>query len=368
MLIRLVAFDIDGVITSGKVTVDRDGRETKSIDYRDIDAIFHLKRTGYTVALITAENSDMAAFFGRRFDIEHFYSGVQDKRVRLEEIAEGLGIPSSEVCYVGDSAKDAAAIAYAGLGACPANATQAAIEAADIQLSRRGGDGAVAELVAEIERRQNSSEMYTTHNKEPRTDTTAGLKPPCFMASVAEHLETVKALSADPDLLARINAATAHVGSVLKSGGKILLCGNGGSAADSQHIAAEFVGKFKALRRALPAEALTVNTSSLTAIGNDFAFEEIFSRQVEAIGAPGDLLWGISTSGGSKNVLAALQVAKAQGLSTLMMTGSSSDQAKLAFCDHVIAVPSASTPRIQEMHILIAHSICEDAERLFVTS
>jgi D-sedoheptulose 7-phosphate isomerase len=147
-----------------------------------------------------------------------------------------------------------------------------------------------------------------------------------------------------------------------EAGKKILLFGNGGSAADAQHIAAELVGKYYMDRRPLPAEALTVNTSSLTAIGNDYAFERIFARQVEALGNPGDVAIGISTSGNSPNVIEAIRAAKKKGMITIGLTGAEGGRLKNEV-DYCICVPSKDTPRIQEAHILIGHIWCELIER-----
>lgn len=144
----------------------------------------------------------------------------------------------------------------------------------------------------------------------------------------------------------------------LQAGGKILVFGNGGSASDSQHMAAELVGRFKKERRALAAIALTTNTSILTAIGNDYGYEAVFARQVEALGRKGDVAVGISTSGNSPNVLRALQQAKRMGLETVGITGG--DGGKLrGSSDTLIAAGSKDTPRIQEAHILILHALCE---------
>ena len=152
---------------------------------------------------------------------------------------------------------------------------------------------------------------------------------------------------------------------VYEAGKKVLLFGNGGSAADAQHIAAEFVGKFYLDRRPLPAEALTVNTSSLTAIGNDYAFEQVFARQVEALGNPGDMAIGISTAGNSSNVFRAVRTAKHKGLITVGLTGANGGRLK-GEVDYCICVPSEDTPRIQEAHILVGHILCELVEeRLF---
>lgn len=148
----------------------------------------------------------------------------------------------------------------------------------------------------------------------------------------------------------------------LRKGRKLLVFGNGGSAADSQHIAAELVGRFKMERKALPAIALTTNTSSLTAIANDYGYDVVFSRQIEALGAKGDVALGISTSGNSKNVIEAFKKAKAIGLTTIALTGQ--DGAKLKrMCDISIIVETKYTPSIQESHIMIIHIICSLIER-----
>ncbi len=147
-----------------------------------------------------------------------------------------------------------------------------------------------------------------------------------------------------------------------RDGHKVLLFGNGGSAADAQHIAAEFVGRYYLDRPALPAQALTVNTSSLTAIGNDYDFDQVFARQIEAFGQPGDVAIGISTSGNSRNVIAALRAAKRRDMVTIGMTGESGGQLK-AEVEYCICVPSADTPRIQEGHILVGHIVSELVEQ-----
>ncbi len=152
---------------------------------------------------------------------------------------------------------------------------------------------------------------------------------------------------------------------VLGAGGKVLLFGNGGSAADAQHIAAELTGRYKTERRGLPAIALTTDTSALTAIGNDYGYERVFDRQVEALANPGDLLIGISTSGNSENVCRALRLGREIGCKTIGFSGR--DGGKMSgLCDLNIVVPSDDTPRIQEMHIMIGHIICQAVDQLVV--
>jgi len=162
------------------------------------------------------------------------------------------------------------------------------------------------------------------------------------------------------DLVAHV--ATQIVKS-LRAGGKVIFFGNGGSAAHAQHLAAEFTGRYLKERRALPALALHANTSSLTAISNDYGFEFVFARQIEALGKEGDVAVGISTSGNSPNVLRALEAAKSKNIYTVALTGLTGGKMK-PLADHTICIPTDETPRIQECHILTGHLICEIVEEM----
>jgi D-sedoheptulose 7-phosphate isomerase len=175
--------------------------------------------------------------------------------------------------------------------------------------------------------------------------------------------ELRSALSILREATAPVVSAACLITDALRSGGKVMFCGNGGSAADAQHLAAEFMGRYLRDRVPLPALALTVDTSALTAIGNDYGYPEVFARQLRGVGRPGDVLVGISTSGKSANVILALKAAREIGARTIAMTGmQASEMATLA--DIVIQVPASRTNRIQEMHITVGHIICgivEDA-------
>ncbi len=155
-----------------------------------------------------------------------------------------------------------------------------------------------------------------------------------------------------------IEEAADYMIEAIRVGGKILLCGNGGSAADCQHIAAELVGRFQRERKGFSAVALTTDTSIITSLGNDYGYRYVFSRQVEALGRRGDVLIGISTSGKSENVITAMERAKELGMRTVALTGINTDDL-VSVSDVIISVPSASTQRIQEAHITVAHIICE---------
>lgn len=179
-----------------------------------------------------------------------------------------------------------------------------------------------------------------------------------FKEKFREHARVIHEMENSPQLMKTLKDVAQVFVNALKGGHAVLICGNGGSAADAQHIAAELVGRFHIERRALNAEALTVNTSSLTAIGNDYAYDAVFSRQVEAKGKKGDVLLALSTSGSSKNVVKAVEKANALKMITVGLTGNKSGTPLEQCAQYCIKVPSANTPRIQEAHILIGHILC----------
>lgn len=181
---------------------------------------------------------------------------------------------------------------------------------------------------------------------------------------ISEHFRAhQKVISSTLDLLQNEIYETGKLlANALDSGATLFWCGNGGSASDSQHLAAELVGRFKNNRKALRSIALTTDTSVLTCIANDFSYDDVFSRQVEALARPGDVLIGISTSGQSENILRAFRVSKAMGVTTIALLGKGGGSAK-SMTDYTLIVPSDSTARIQETHILIGHILCELIEQ-----
>jgi D-sedoheptulose 7-phosphate isomerase len=177
----------------------------------------------------------------------------------------------------------------------------------------------------------------------------------------ARLTETAEVLGQVRSQAPAIHEAAEALARVYRRGGKLLLCGNGGSAADAQHIAGELTGRFLRERAAWPAIALHCNSSITTAIANDYSADVIFSRQVEALGRPGDMLWALSTSGRSRNCIEAMVVAKAKGVSTLAFVGGDGGEMR-RLADLCVHVPHSSTPRVQEVHIVLAHIICELVE------
>ncbi len=179
---------------------------------------------------------------------------------------------------------------------------------------------------------------------------------------ITDSIATKQKLLNDKNLLNLIEQVTADIIKCFEHDGKVLFCGNGGSAADAQHLAAEFTGRFYTDREPLFAEALHVNTSYLTAVANDYSYDEVYTRLVKAKGRKGDVLVALSTSGNSSNIIKAINTANERGMITVGLTGASGGKMK-DICTYLINVPSTDTPRIQESHIMIGHIICELTER-----
>ena len=184
-----------------------------------------------------------------------------------------------------------------------------------------------------------------------------------IQASIDVKQQVVKS----KELLSTIEKVVEVITQSLQNNGRIYFCGNGGSAADAQHLAAEFSGRFYTDRKALPAEALHCNTSYLTAVANDYSFDVIYARLIDGIGVKGDVLVGLSTSGNSGNIVKAFEVAKEKGIITVGFTGLSGGTMK-SLSDHLINIPSTYTPRIQESHILVGHIICQLVEEKYFSN
>lgn len=348
-MIELIVFDIDGVITDGSVIIDSKGAEQKQINLKDIDAIYELHRRGYKLAAITGEDTAIVDYFEKRFPWEYFYRGNKTKKETMQQIEKGTGIDRKKICYIGDGKYDVEPLMYAGLGLCPANAIDRAKNAADIILQNDGGKGCIWEMISILEKYNDEK---CAHNY--------------FFQRLAEHTNIFKKLASDQELTNTVMEIGDKIIDLLNQGGGLYLCGNGGSAADAQHIATEFISRFYKERPGLNAEALSVNTSTITAIGNDYSFERVFARQLEAKAKAGDMVIGITTSGTSKNVLEALRYAKENEMITVLLMGGFENPELDDEADYIIKVPSLITPRIQEAHIFIGHVIAEYVEhRMF---
>jgi len=344
--IQVLALDIDGVLTDSRAAIGVDGSEQKRFSFRDLDAITLARRIGLHVVLITGEDNSMVDVIARRFGVDDVVRGTKDKRVALESLAARLDVEAAAICYVGDSDRDAPALVWAGLGLAPGDASPVAKGVAHRVLTCAGGDGAVAEAVALLAQQREDA------SKAPQLE--------ARMRRIVEDslFAHQRLLDESLPILSQIAAILVRA---LHTGRKILLFGNGGSAADAQHVASELVGRFLKDRQPWPVIALTTDTSVLTAIGNDWDFADIFVRQVQALAKPGDVTVGISTSGRSTNVLRALAAGREIGAITVGFTGINGEQMS-GVCNICFCAPSSAAPRIQELHVLAWHTICEVVE------
>ena len=344
-MIKLIVFDIDGVITDGSIIVDSQGREQKQVNLKDIDAIYELLRRGFKLAAITGEDTEIVEYFHKRFPWDFFYKGNNTKKETMQLIEQSTGIDRKDICYIGDGKYDIEPLLYAGLGVCPANAIDVAKSAADLILQNDGGKGCIWEMISILEQYNDpdSAQNYFYHR-------------------LKEHSDIFKRLATDPNVTGQIRKIGNNIINIFNNGRGLYLCGNGGSAADAQHIATEFISRFYHERPGLNAEALSVNTSTITAIGNDYSYERIFARQLEAKAKAGDMLIGISTSGKSKNVLEAIRYANNHDITSVLLMGGYELNEENNIADETIRIPSLITPRIQEAHIFIGHVIAEYVE------
>lgn len=351
-MIKALIFDIDGVITDGKKYTDGSLHEIKTISYKDLDTVKTFQTENILVGCISGEDT----IFSRRIaeSLDYSVLGEKNKKKAIEEFSNRNGIDASEICYIGDGKYDIEALRYVGMAACPYDAIQEVKNVSDIVLNTYGGQGCIAEL-------------YTRLNHLRRIETTVDNTEGGFLdiihLRVKDHLSMAGQVLEDTNLLRVIDTVCQKIINSYQNNGQLFLCGNGGSAADAQHLAAELVGRFYLERQAYSAEALSTNTSIITALANDYDYNMIFARQVEAKGRQGDVLIGITTSGKSQNVLQAFQCAKKRNLVTVLMSGKINGYLPmLDYTDYVIEIPSHDTPRIQEGHILIGHIICDIIE------
>ncbi len=348
--IQVLALDIDGVLTDGRVGITPDGQDRKEIAFRDLDAIAAARRAGLRIALVTGEDGPMVRMIAERIQPDHVIAGAKDKHAALQSLAQIMNTEAGRICFVGDADRDALAFAGIGLGLAPADASPRARARAHRVLLSRGGAGAVAEAVDIV--LELSEDVRRGAERESAL---SRVIDESILAHARMRQESVGVLGQVAQMLIR----------AFRSGNKLLLCGNGGSAADAQHVAGEIVGRFALERDPWPAMALSTDTSILTAIGNDWSFDDVFARQVHAFAKSGDVVCGISTSGGSKNVVRALEVARKRGATTLAFTGQRGGAVADA-ADLVFRAPATQTPRIQELHILGWHGVCEVVERALV--
>lgn len=350
--IKAIVFDVDGVITDGKKYLYGQ-QEAKSVSLKDLDAIHMLKKDQYIVGAITGENTEFTQKLKADLELDFFVMGCKQKWTELQIKMQEFNLKKEEICYVGDGKYDLEVLQQVGFSCCPADAIQEVKEASKYVLDTLGGNGCIAEIYSNL------------HNLVKMSQ--GGNYNLAVLQRMKQHNDLLYRVIYDEKRIKTISQIIENIIECYRNEGKLLLCGNGGSAADAQHLATELVSRFYKERKALPAVALNVNTSTLTAISNDYQYDRVFSRQVEAFGKEGDVLLGISTSGRARNVIEAFEIAKKRRLKTILLTGELDDDAEIVdYADLIFRVPSKDTPRIQEMHILIGHIICEQVEKSLV--
>jgi D-sedoheptulose 7-phosphate isomerase len=343
--ISLVVFDFDGVMTDNRVRVHQSGDEAVWCHRGDGLGIARLREAAFDVIVLSTETNPVVTARCRKLNIQAIQS-CDDKLTALQRFAAERDLSAGQIAYVGNDINDLACMEWVGWPIAVADAVPSVRAAAKWVTHLPGGGGAVREVADRL--------VAARLNTDPAIE--------WARQSVWQSLEVKQAIAGSEPLLSQIVRVARAMADVLRSDGRVFFFGNGGSAADAQHLAAELVGRFALERRALPAMALSVNSSVVTAIGNDYGYEQVFSRQLEGLGRAGDMAIGITTSGNSANVVRAMESGHAMGLRTIAMTGARGGQIRAAV-DECLCVPSELTPRIQEGHILIGHMLCEFAER-----
>ena len=354
---KALILDIDGVITDGTLGLSADGGQSKAIRFRDMGAINRLRLAGFRIGLLTGESGALVDAVASYVKPDAIIVESLDKLAGIRDICERLSVELDETCYVGDADRDAPAIEAVGIGIAPADATARARAAAGHVLRSSGGEGAVEEVVEILLKVESPKAAFGSVDFGEDSAEIGRLIDQRLTESVRVKTEFGEGQSEN------IARAASLIARSFAQGGKVLCCGNGGSAADAQHMAGEFVGHLMVERPPLPALALSSDPSIVTAIGNDYGFDEVFARQVRAHATDGDVVVGFSTSGNSPNVTKALEAAKEIGAETIGFTGEGSG-AMGPVSDVLIAAPSSVTPRIQECHVAAMHALCEAVDVL----
>lgn len=343
--LKAVALDVDGVLTDDTFGWDAQGVETKRFAFLDVMGVSRATKAGFVFALVSGEATSFVDRYAAKMKIGDVFQGTKDKASSVREFAKRHDLQTDEILFVGNDINDLEAMSICGLSAAPIDAHDSVIRYVDYVTKRPGGHGAVREVLDLL-----MSRDVATSNVEKRPDMSN-----FFAEELAAHQDVLSKL---------VNEHGAELEQLRKlfmdcftGGHKLLFCGNGGSAADSQHIAAEFINRFRFDRPALPAIALTVDTSVLTCIGNDSSYDFVFSRQVEALAQPGDVVVGITTSGRSKNILLALEAAKKKKAIAVGLTGKDGVARMKDVTDFCLGVPSNDTARIQEGHEFALHCV-----------
>ncbi len=342
----LLVYDFDGVMTDNRVSVSESMVETVTCNRADGLGVNMIRALGVPQVIISTEANPVVAARAKKLRLE-VLQDVADKRAALESYCRAKGYALERVMFVGNDVTDIEAMRIVGWPASPADAHPRVRAISRIVTRTVGGGGVVKELAEEVIMEQTPAVAATA--------SVAGAAE-IIRAEIVEGVRLREALLADGAIIARIETIANTIVASLAKGGKLFLAGNGGSYADAQHIAAEFVGRFMVERAPLAAIALGMNGSSITAIGNDYSYADVFVRELKALGRKGDVLIAISTSGNSGNLIEAIAAARALGIETFGLLGKGGG--KIGALVPSIVIPSDHTARIQELHITVGHILC----------
>lgn len=361
-MIKLVIYDFDGVLTDNRVLTLQDGTEGVACNRGDGWWVKEIRKLGVAQVILSTEKNLVVKARADKIGLPCLH-GFDDKIEGFRSILKDSGYEPSQVCYVGNEMNDMACLRMAGYPVAPRDSHPEVLKAAKWVIPCNGGDGIVRHLhdwlVAQGKEKSVPADSFRHSVPTGKEADLQKLKD-----KIQVSISIKQKLLEEREALETILACGAACAKAMHEGKKVIFAGNGGSFADSMHLAAEFVSKLMIDREPLPAIALGCSNSNLTAIGNDYGYEYVFSREIKALAQPGDVFIAISTSGNSPNILKAVDAAKEKGVHVFGLSGHTGG--KLAGLCPTIKVPCPDTAKIQESHIMIGHMLCEMAEADFV--
>jgi D-sedoheptulose 7-phosphate isomerase len=344
----LIVYDFDGVMTDNRVYVSQGGEEAVSCNRSDGLAVGMLRQAGVPQLIISTEVSEVVAARAKKLGLD-VIQACEDKAQALAQFCTTHGYDVKRVLYVGNDVNDLAAMRLSGYPVSPADGHASIRSIAKLVVGAEGGAGVIREL----------ADKLLADGTTPATAASCPVDANLVEQVRAEFADAIKlreTLMRDDALLSSLCELAHAIARAIRGGGKVIFAGNGGSFADAQHLAAEFVGRFMRERSPLAGVALGTNSSTVTAIGNDYRFDDIFVRELQAVAKRGDVFIPISTSGNSGNLVEAIRAAETMGVTTWALLGKGGG--KIAAMCRSIVVPSKHTARIQEIHITLGHIVC----------
>ena len=346
----LIVYDFDGVMTDNRVYVSQGGEEAVSCNRADGLGVGMIRAAGVPQLILSTEVNEVVAARARKLGLD-VIQACEDKATALAGFCTTNGYDLARVLYVGNDVNDLAAMKLIGYPVSPADGHPSIQAIARIVVRAPGGAGVVRELADRLLANGSQAAAPAPAASTPCDDLVEQVR-----GEFADAIELRERLMRDDAMLSSLCGLARTIAKAIGAGGKVIFAGNGGSFADAQHLAAEFVGRFMRERSPLAGVCLGTNSSTVTAIGNDYRFDDIFVRELQAVARPGDVFIPISTSGNSGNLVEAIRAARAMGLETCALLGKGGG--RIAPMCHSIVVPSSHTARIQEIHITLGHIVC----------